>query len=120
MVGLVLQRGQDSGFLVEWTAIFSFRQEATPSVVSPINRSGKHLVELHSLGVKFSKGNPSLWGLYFWDAWAQLAGAASPLESGEHQVSDCYILPRSLQRDAPDTEPLKGLVTPENPGMPVV
>lgn len=87
MVGLVFQWGQDSGFLVEWTAMFSFRQEATPSVVSPTNRSAKYLVELHSPGVKLSKGNSSLWGLHFWDAWAELAGAASPSESAEHQVS---------------------------------
>ena len=60
MVGLVFQRGQDSGFLVEWTAMFSFRHEATPSVVFPINRSGKYLVELHSIRVKLSKGKSSL------------------------------------------------------------
>lgn len=42
------------------------------------------------------------------------------MESAEHQVSDIYILQRSLQRDAPDTEPLKGLVTPENAGIAVV
>lgn len=100
--------------------MFSFRHEATPSVVSAINRSGKYLVELHRLRFKLSKGNPSLWGLHFWDAWAELAGATSALESAEHWVSDCYILQRPLQRDAPDTEPLKGLVIPENPGMPVV
>lgn len=99
--------------------MFSFRHEATPSVVSPTNRSGRFLVELHSLGVKLTKGNSSLWGLHFWYVWAELTGATSPLESAEHEVSDCYILQRSLQRDAPDTEPLKGLLTSGNPGMPV-
>lgn len=114
-VYLVFQRVQDSGFVIEWTAIFSFRHEAIPSVVSPVKRSGKYLLLLHSLRIKLSRSKSSPWGLHFWDAWAQLAGAASALE-----VSNCCILQRSLQWDASDTEPPKGLVTPESPGMPVV
>lgn len=63
-VDLVFQRGQDSGFLVEWTAMFSFRHEATPSAVSPVNRFGKYLVELHSLRFELFKVSSSLQGLH--------------------------------------------------------
>ena len=83
--------------------MFSFRRETTPSVVPPINRSGKYLVELHSLGVRLSKGNSSLWGLHFWDGWAELAGAASPLDSTRSLTATSF---RDPSREMPQAQTL--------------
>lgn len=53
------------------------------------------------LGVKFSKS--SLWNLCLWDAQAELAGVASPLEITGHQVSDCCN-PEAPSREMPQTQ----------------